>query len=138
MWKLTRFLMRLTGKSISKLFRSVCFLFCFLLSAINSSAQTATNVDFVVVGSSYWLDGQYMYDTIPTGCLLFWSIKPDGAERASIYRSESGHIAFVQSIECEYYGDDWLILADSSGSPMPWFVNSGWRRPYQIRLEGGG
>jgi hypothetical protein len=101
-------------------------------------AQSATNVDFIVVGSAYWLDGQYMYDTIPTGCLLFWGIKPDDAERAPIYRSESGHIAFVQSIVFGGDLEDWLILADSSGSPMPWFVNSGWRRSYQTRVEGGG
>ena len=137
MWKMQS-LMRSTGKSIFRLFRSACFLFCFSLSVIDSTAQSTTNVDFIVVGSAYWLDGQCMYDTIPTGCLLFWSIKPDDAERASIYRSESGHIAFVQSIDRGYGSEDWLILADSNGSPMPWFVNSGWRRSYQISLEGGG
>lgn len=127
------------GWSICKPFKLACLLLCCLLKAIDSEAQSATNVDFIVVGSSYWLDGQYVYDTIPTGCILFWSIKPDDAERAPIYRSESGHIAFVQRIDAFGYGsEDWLVLADSSGSPMPWFVNSGWRRSYKISVEGGG
>jgi hypothetical protein len=87
----------------------------------------------LVVGSKYNTNGQYVYDTIPTGCILFWSVKPENSSRASIYRSESGHIAFLQTIG----GSDWLTIADSSGQPMSWFVNSGWRRSYTAFYNGG-
>lgn len=119
MWKLTPYLMRLTGRFTFKLSRLAFCLFCFLLLAIDSSAQSVTNVDFVVVGSAYKLTGDapYVYDTIPTGCILFWSIKPENAERAEIYRSESGHIAFVSNGR--------LVIAGSDGKPMVWFLNSG-------------
>lgn len=120
MWKLMQFLTRSTGKSTFKHSNWVCFLFCFLLSAINSFGQSsATNVDFIVVGSAYYLNSQspVVYDTIPTGCLLFWSVIFDGEQRATIYRSESGHIAFVSNGR--------LVIAGSDGKPMPWFLNSG-------------
>ncbi len=133
MWKTRQFLTRSIGKFIFRLFRSACCLCCFSLSAIDSAAQAVTNADFFVVGSKYNYNGQYAYDTIPTGCILFWSVKPENSSRASIYRSESGHIAYLQTIA----GSDWLIIADSNGQPMPWFVNSGWRRSYTAHYEGG-
>lgn len=133
MWKLMQSLTRLIGKSTFKHFRWVCCLSCFLLLVTDSMSQAVTNVDFFVVGSRYYYNGQYVFDTIPTGCILFWSVMPEDSSRASIYRSESGHIAFLQTIG----GSDWLIIADSGGQPMPWFVNSGWRRSYTAYYEGG-
>jgi len=68
-----------SGLFTSKPFKLGCFLLCFLLRATASvHAQTVTNVDFVVVGSAYYLgDNPVVYDTIPTGCLLFWTVKPE-------------------------------------------------------------
>lgn len=100
--------------------RSVAVCFSLLFSSfLIANAQTVTNVDFVVVGSAYKLTGDapYVYDTIPTGCILFWSVKPENSERAEIYRSESGHIAFVSNGR--------LVIAGSDGKPMVWFLNSG-------------
>jgi hypothetical protein len=125
MWKLTQFLTRLRGKSTCKLFRLVCCLFCFSLCLIGNAQST--NVDFVVVGSAYKMtpDAPYVYDTIPTGCILFWSLKPEDDDRAQIYRSESGHIAYVNNGR--------LVLAGSDGKPMVWFLNSGLRVWAQVR-----
>lgn len=132
MWKLTQFLTRLAGKSTCKLFRSVFFLFCFLLSATDSFGQSSTNVDFIVVGSAYYLNNQtpVVYDTIPTGCLLFWSVIFDSEQRATIYRSESGHIAYVSNGR--------LVIAGSDGKPMPWFLNSGLQLSTKISVAPDG
>lgn len=127
-----KFLTALTGLSTCRPSVLVFALLCCLLCR-TADAQT-TNVDFFVVGSRYQMNSEeYVYDTIPTGCILFWSILPDGGQRAMIYRSESGHIAFYQEIQ----GVDYFILADSKGMPMPWYVNSGWRRQYNVVVEGG-
>lgn len=126
MWKVKQFLTRLIGKSIFKLFRSACFLFCFLLCLTADSAPV-TNVDFVVVYGRHdknmvdptpW---QTKYNSYPVGRLLFWTVIFDDTQtRGEIYRSESGHIGFIKQID----GGEVFVMANESGGPASWLLDT--------------
>lgn len=127
MWKVKQFLTRSIGKFTFKRFRWVCFLFCFLLSVIDSTAQAVTNVDFVVISGLHDIPGSSgvpdlsIWNRRPSGRMLFWTVLFDeNQNRGTIYRSESGHIGFIQIID----GTEYFLIADETGSPCRWMLES--------------
>lgn len=113
--------------------RLVFFSLLFLLRATASVyAQTVTNVDFLVVGSLYQLfegyEAKYVYDKFPTGPILFWTVLFDeNQERGSIYRSQSGHIGWIDGNE--------FVIAGGDGKPMTWSLRSRKVRFFDARID---
>lgn len=113
-----------SGWFTSKPCRLGFFLLCFLLRA-TVNAQTVTNVDFVIVSGLQDIPGSggvpdlSIWNKYPSGRILFWTVLFDeNQERGSVYRSESGHIGFMQVID----GTEYFLIADSNGSPCRWLL----------------
>lgn len=117
-----------SGWSIFKRYRLAFLLPLFLLRATASvCAQTVTNVDFVVISGLHDIPGSSgvpdlsIWNRHPSGRMLFWTVLfGENQNRGTIYRSESGHIGFMQIID----GTEYFLIADETGSPCRWMLES--------------
>lgn len=116
------------GWSIFKRYRLASLSLLFLLRAtVSVYAQTVTNVDFVVISGlqdkpgSGGVSDESIWNRYPSGRMLFWTVLFDeNQNRGTIYRSESGHIGFMQIID----GTEYFLIADETGSPCRWMLES--------------